>query len=521
MEAETGRVCTYRPSNEKGPTETMSIQTTMKTNHYYFRALATVAAALMAAGILLLAAKPAHATTFTVDRTDDPDPAIANACTAAPDDCSLRGAIVAANATAGADDVTLAGDYTLTREITFVDDASVGDLDITDELTITGAGARTTIVAGGAAPFNDRIFDNHSGVTATITGLTITGGKANDGDGGGVNNEGDLTLDGVAVNGNTASDDSGGIHSNGGALNITDSTVSGNSARYVGGVYQQRGGIANITNSTISGNKATLFGGGVQALASVINVRNSTIASNESGGLGGGILTQGPGSFVSVKNTIVAGNSIDNCDTAQASGGIISSLGNNISSDDSCPFTQPTDKRNTNPLLGPLQNNGGPTDTRALLAGSPAIDAGSNTGCPATDQRGVTRPQGLRCDIGAFERDTTAPTVSGTTPAAGATGVPLNTSPTATFSKEMDPATLTTSTVKLYQRKKGKWRPVSDTAVSCNSPCTKVTLDPYPTAGTDLAANKRYKVTITTGAKDKAGHALAQNYAWTFKTGPT
>ena len=83
---------------------------------------------------------------------------------------------------------------------------------------------------------------------------------------------------------------------------------------------------------------------------------------------------------------------------------MIRSQGNNLSSDGTCNLTEPTDKRNIIPRLGPLQNNGGATDTRALLAGSAALDGGVTIGCPTVDQRGVARPQGLRCDIGAFER---------------------------------------------------------------------------------------------------------------------
>jgi hypothetical protein len=104
---------------------------------------------LLVAACLLLAARPAHAATFAVDRNDDPDPTTANACTAAPNDCSLRGAIVAANAADGPDDITLpADDYALTRAGADEDAASTGDLDVTGDLTLTGAGARTTSVAG-------------------------------------------------------------------------------------------------------------------------------------------------------------------------------------------------------------------------------------------------------------------------------------------------------------------------------------------------------------------------------------
>jgi hypothetical protein len=237
---------------------------------------------LVAASIgVLLTAEPAlAAVTFTVDRNDDPDLTTATACTeAAANDCSLRRAIVATNAAAGADVVTLpAGTYTLTRPGANEGAASMGDLDVTGELTITGAGARTTSVAGGAAPFDDRIFDIQTDATATITGLTITGGKT--GSGVVVDNECDLTLDRVAVKYNTA-DYAAGISSQG-TLNLTDSTVSGNSAENVGGVSQVRG-TANITNSTISSNQATNISGGIAASGGeLVNILNSTIASNTS-----------------------------------------------------------------------------------------------------------------------------------------------------------------------------------------------------------------------------------------------
>ena len=225
-------------------------------------------------------------------------------------------------------------------------------------MTITGAGARATRVVGvgGELPFDDRIFDILPGATATITGLTITGGKAGAFFGGGVQNFGDLTFDKVSVKNNT-SDLGGGIYAEGGKLNLTDSTMSGNSATYGGGILTQGNGTVNITNSTISGNQAAIIGGGVLASdGPLMHILNSTIVSNTSGQPGGGIVT-GFGATALVKNTVVTNNTLDNCDTAQF-GGTISSQGNNISSDDSCPFTKPTDKQNTNPRLGPLRNNG-------------------------------------------------------------------------------------------------------------------------------------------------------------------
>ena len=132
-------------------------------------------------------------------------------------------------------------------------------------------------------------------------------------------------------------------------------------------------------------------------------MRNLTVNNNSATeDLGGGIFNF-DGS-VSIRNSIISNNLYGgNCS------GLITSDGHNLEDTNTCGFTGPGDLINTNPLLGPLQNNGGPTLTHALLPGSPAIDAGDNSVCPTTDQRGVTRPQdgngdGIAvCDIGAFE----------------------------------------------------------------------------------------------------------------------
>ena len=105
---------------------------------------------------------------------------------------------------------------------------------------------------------------------------------------------------------------------------------------------------------------------------------------------------------MTVRNSIIAGNTGSQC-----SG--ITSLGHNVFSDDSCGHSGPGDMPSTDPMLGPLANNGGPTPTHALLAGSPAIDAGDSTGCPTSDQRGYSR-SGV-CDMGAFEFNGTSPTL--------------------------------------------------------------------------------------------------------------
>jgi hypothetical protein len=206
-------------------------------------------------------------------------------------------------------------------------------------------------------------------------------------------------------------------------------------------------------------------------------------------------MTAGPGSTVLVKNTIVAGNSIVNCGDFGQLGGVISSQGNNISSDDSCDFTKSTDKQNTNPLLGPLQDNGGPADTRALLPGSPAVDAANATACPQHDRRGVVRKDGDKdgtvvCDIGSFERnDLTPPKVNTTSPTDAKRGVKRTTDLSATFSEEMDRSSLSRSTFKLYKvNRDGTTTQITGVSVSRSTDGLKATLNP----GSTLLANTTY-----------------------------
>ena len=174
-----------------------------------------------------------------------------------------------------------------------------------------------------------------------------------------------------------------------------------------------RGGLATLTliNSTVSGNAAGNAagngGGGIYNEDGTAELANSTVSSNTTTSNGGGI--SNAGGTVTIDNTIVA-NSLAGDDCA----GVITVEGNNfVESPGACVIVgSGTANGGFDPLLGPLANNGGPTQTHALLAGSPAIDAGS-ADCPppATDQRGVARPQGPACDIGSVEvvQDTTPP----------------------------------------------------------------------------------------------------------------
>ena len=328
-----------------------------------------------------------------------------------------------------------AGHYKLTIPPRFPGDDPLTDFDLSRgalkllrPVTITGRGARQTVVNGTGIT---RVFANWS--TATITGLTITGGFMPPISpllplpigGAGIANIGVLRLQQVAVSGNHADFGAGIFNYPLSFLTISDSVVNGNSGLEAAGIRFDSGG--RVVNTTITGNTAVSradrpgtesgFGAGVNARGatpSTLTIVNSTIAGNSASKGGAGInVAQGYPPFivgiplaqsVSLRNTIVAGNAAATGSADCNSLGIVRfrSRGHNLASDRTCPFKLPSDLRNTNPRLGPLANNGGPTDTLALLPDSPAINAGGSAGCPATDQRGVPRPPG-HCDIGAFQ----------------------------------------------------------------------------------------------------------------------
>ena len=175
----------------------------------------------LAASVALAAAANAHAATFTVTRPDDPAP---GACDS---DCSLREAVLALDVGSGGDTIVLPGGrYRLAIPGTGEDAAAKGDLDLTKNATITGAGARSTTIDGLGV---DRVLDVATGVTAVVTDVTVTGGQVA-GDGAGIRNAGTLTLVRDAIVGNHALGVGGGVSSSGPALAVTQSTVSGNQA---------------------------------------------------------------------------------------------------------------------------------------------------------------------------------------------------------------------------------------------------------------------------------------------------
>ena len=195
---------------------------------------------------------------------------------------------------------------------------------------------------------------------------------------------------------------------------MSDSTLTDNHTNSSFGGALSSQGTTTLTNVTISGNTTITSGAGMQVSAGTTNLNSVTVSSNtadvDGDELGGGGGVDAFGGTVNLRDTIVADN-LDGSDPANQAadcsqtGGTITSLGNNLIGTTAGCFFVATggDRLNQPPLLGPLASNGGATQTHALLANSPAIDGGSAM-CPATDQRGIGRPQGTGCDIGAFER---------------------------------------------------------------------------------------------------------------------
>ena len=264
----------------------------------------------------------------------------------------------------------------------------------------------------------------------TITNSTISGNVASGG-AGIFNNYGQVTITGSTISGNTATFSGGGIYNDGvgdpaPTITLVNSTVSANTITILdfntavgGGIFTGAGNL-QVINSTVSGNTGGgLFAQSGTTICSTVSVvvTDSTFSANTSGNtmLAGSIINSHYSgcqpSSVTIRNTILATGSGQNCWTGPSVIGFINDPitdgGYNLENGYTCGFTAASSKPSTDPLLGPLQDNGGPTATQALLPGSPAIDTGSctdlNGNTVATDQRGAPRPQGSGCDMGSFE----------------------------------------------------------------------------------------------------------------------
>lgn len=518
------------------------------------------ARALAPALVLALMTAGAQAATITVTTTAG--------AAGADGGCALREAILNANADTsteadcaagtGADDITfaagLSGTVTLASALP----------SITGTLTLDGPGEDVLTISGGGA---HRPLDVDVGATVSVSGLTVAngssttgGGMENDGtlvlDGvsvtgsdadwgggivnradatlvldtvtitgntatiaGGIHNEGSLTVRDSTITGNTASGGGGGIVNTGdGGLLVTGTTISGNSA---GSPSTGGGGISNsatatVVNSTVSGNTATYQGGGIRNLET-LTVANSTLAGNSGEPLQGGGISS-PIGTTTVTSSIVAGSPAggDCAGTVTFTASLVQ--------DGSCGAGGGAGNLAGDPLLGPLQDNGGATLTRALLPGSPAIDAGSNPDALVADQRGPGFPRtiGAATDIGAVETDSAGPVLAALSPADGTTDVALDADLVATFD---EPIALGASG-EITIRRAGDAGPVATADVAAPGATLSVvgdtlTFDP----GVPLQRATGYYVTIDAGAvEDLAGNpfpGIAEATAWSFATAAT
>ncbi|MGH2991146.1 MAG: choice-of-anchor Q domain-containing protein [Solirubrobacterales bacterium] len=350
----------------------------------------------MAAALLLSPVAAARADTFPVTSTADSGQG------------SLREAIADANAGADPDliDATgVVGTINLQSELPR----------LSEDVEIGGPGASAlTVRRDGGGDY--RIFSVDFGVAAELSGLTAANGL-DDTQGGGIGNFGGMLTVANSV--------------------VRDNTVTGSQGG--GGLFTRNGGSLTVANSTVAENDATEDGGGIRAtFDSDLTVVNSTVTGNTAAGGGGGIASAQQGSDVTILNSTVAANSAPEGanlrlvafdDTKVLRSTILSdpvgggencvffddtpvSQGHNLADDASCGLDVDTDLPNTDPSVGPLVDNGGPTPTMALAPGSPAIDKGVS-GDVSADQRGEPRPSdfgeianapgGDGADIGAFE----------------------------------------------------------------------------------------------------------------------
>lgn len=347
---------------------------------------------------------------------------------------SLRQAILDANANLFVPDTitfSVSGTITLLSHLPW----------IYDELTINGSGQNVTISgndlyrtiyvsSGTEVLLNDLTIVDGQGAIINYQGILTITNSTFSGNGGGsgasiYNHYGELVVTNSSFIDNAAVNGGGAINNYYGKVLVANSTFSGNDAEQGGGIYTNSGNLS-VVGSTFSGNSVTDKGGAIFIFQSFVTVTNSTFSGNTAISTGGGIMNNG-GTFTA-KNSTFSGNSAVN------GSGIYNNsifylknaiLANSTSAEDCYSTITPASGLNNlvevnngcgtpvstaDPLLDPLGDNGGPTETFKLLPGSPAIDAGSDTACPATDQRGSIRPTGSHCDIGAYEMDNSVPT---------------------------------------------------------------------------------------------------------------
>lgn len=414
-------------------------------------------AASFASFLVTTTATSAFGATFTVNSKDDiGDAAPGNGlCATAAGRCTLRAAIEEANALAGADEIHLPAGFFEIREPGLAISSDVAILGVTAKTTIISARNRTSVLRiDGAA-------------SVAVRDLTLQGGRG--ARGAGIDNpDGDLTLERVLLKFNRSNAGEGGALYNNGRARLAEVTMIGNIGRAGGAIYngsdgdleilrstlrrnrhriagqdvagggclfnagsatvemslfarcQGRigrggGGILNqgalaLANTTMWGCRARLSRGGaiVNEPGATLDISNSTIVRNQAAFVAAGVVNDGA---AAVRNSILWGNFSRSRDANCGGSAPLTSLGYNLDGGLACSFSAPGDMSQQDPKIGRDAALGGPTRTRSLRVGSPAIDTGDPSFCPETDQRGALRPvDGTgdgeeRCDIGAFELD--------------------------------------------------------------------------------------------------------------------
>ena len=478
----------------------------------------SLAAVLIAGAVLTIRPAPiVQAATISVNTTADE--------VNSDGDCSLREAIIAANTDAivdacpagnGADVIDLAaGTYTLSLAGRNENAAETGDYDILDDLTINGNGFNQTFIGGAGI---DRVFEVSAGSALTLARLTLGEGDAGGVAGGSIRvaDSAALNLANVRISGTSASAaiyllsgtslnvansriennlDGGLTLQSGASATLRNSTLSGNQTSSGGAISNS--GVVTLVNVTMSGN-AAVFGGGALLSSGTVTLYNVTIADNVSGtggvaGAGGGF--QLSGGTLTMRNSIVANNdnlagSVDDCSGAVTSAGY-----NLIEVTTGCGISGDTigNQLGVDPALAALAGNGGGPFTHALLAGSPAIDAGNPSGCVDdtgavlfADQRGYVR-NGV-CDIGAYEFNSVGTATPSATPTPTRTPTASNTpTRTATPTSTSTPTATATSTATPTRTPTATSTPTAtptrtSTATATSTPTATVTRTPTVTA---------------------------------------
>ena len=383
---------------------------------------------VIASAITLIAAAPAAAETINVTGTaDNSNPCNGNQCP------SIRSALARAEALPGPDTIRIPpGDHVITGNGLDINGGTV---------TLTGAGMGATVIVGNPNSLESTltIEDNsNEPPVATVTDLTLRGGES-EGSGGNMTvSEATVVLDRVRITEGSASV-GGGLANFGGTVTIRRSVIEGNSAGRGGGIANV-GGSVMLERTLMDGNEGGSAGGailnqGVDTVGARLTVRDTTLAGN-SAVRGGAIMSEdSPANAVRLERATLAHNDASDGDAGgvlndtgevRLKGSILANVqtgdvpfncetaeppiseGGNIATTDDCNLTGPGDLQNADPRLAAEISGTGANRTYALLAGSPAIDRFE---CTGTDQRGVTRPQGPRCDSGAYELDLVPDTI--------------------------------------------------------------------------------------------------------------